>query len=327
MGRLLVLVAIVAVGGGMFTVLHGQSSDQQYTSQKAIPLQPAVRPTNGPIVTPIQQPEKKPSPKPAVPAQPVAPARPSVPDQPIAPPSPTRVVELYDFWAPSCSICSGMKPTISALEQSGARVVKWNADDGDAGSNLADKMNVNSLPTYIVLENGVEKKRMVGRQSLAELQESMGRIPRSAVAAKGQNGWRLRLLYPEGDEASERLAKEFNSPTPLGEFGDRYGFSAISTKDPMFSYWYDYGLKNLDRPVLILVNSRGNIVMQEYVRAMGQDYSVILATLQSATNVRSNVSKPTWRAPANEQWNRVGGPQSHEGGGSTDGRRHIGRGR
>ena len=80
---------------------------------------------------------------------------------------------LIAFWAEWCGPCKALAPTIDSLaaESEGKYLVgRINVDEqGD----LAHRFEINSIPTVIILDNGIEKKRFIGGQPkstyLAEL--------------------------------------------------------------------------------------------------------------------------------------------------------------
>lgn len=82
-------------------------------------------------------------------------------------------VSLLDFWAEWCGPCKMIAPTIDqlALEYDGkAKVAKVNVDNE---MGLAQKFNVASIPTLIVMKDGKEVNRFVGVTSKTELSKAL----------------------------------------------------------------------------------------------------------------------------------------------------------
>ncbi len=86
---------------------------------------------------------------------------------------------LLDFYTDWCGPCREMNPTIDALIKAGYPVQRVNADKN---RELATKFGVHSFPTFIVVANGREIGRTVGRTSYTEL-ERMCKAGASAAAA------------------------------------------------------------------------------------------------------------------------------------------------
>lgn len=84
---------------------------------------------------------------------------------------------LVDFWADWCGPCKMIAPILDELakEQPGIQVAKV---DVDANPELAQKFNVMSIPTLLLIKDGEIKKRLVGAKGkgalLADLQEYLG---------------------------------------------------------------------------------------------------------------------------------------------------------
>ncbi|MGH2689107.1 MAG: thioredoxin [Actinomycetota bacterium] len=72
---------------------------------------------------------------------------------------------LIDFWAEWCHPCHLITPHVEALSQelaSSLKVVKVNVDENPS---LAGRYGVMSIPTLLLLSQGVEKARVVGARS------------------------------------------------------------------------------------------------------------------------------------------------------------------
>lgn len=67
---------------------------------------------------------------------------------------------LVDFWAAWCGPCRMLSPVVDEVaEEVNTAVAKCNIDENPA---LAERYNINVIPTLIVLENGKEVARSVG---------------------------------------------------------------------------------------------------------------------------------------------------------------------
>lgn len=78
---------------------------------------------------------------------------------------------LVDFWAEWCGPCHMVAPILEEIagEYDSITVAKLNIDENPQASGRHDVM---SIPTLIVFQDGVEKKRIVGaRPKAALLQE------------------------------------------------------------------------------------------------------------------------------------------------------------
>jgi len=80
---------------------------------------------------------------------------------------------LVDFWAEWCGPCKMMNGPLEELagEQAGKlTVAKLNVDDNQT---TAMNFEVMSIPTMIIFKDGVEKKRLVGARSKAQLESEL----------------------------------------------------------------------------------------------------------------------------------------------------------
>lgn len=78
---------------------------------------------------------------------------------------------LIDFWAPWCGPCRMLSPVIEELSQeiTDKKICKINVDEQP---ELAEKFQVMSIPTLIVMQNGKITKRSSGaipKQKVLEL--------------------------------------------------------------------------------------------------------------------------------------------------------------
>jgi thioredoxin 1 len=77
---------------------------------------------------------------------------------------------LY-FTADWCNPCKKVKPIVEELNRDSS--IKFQFIDVDQELEMVKNMNVRSVPTFIVVEDGSEVKRAVGAQTREQLQELM----------------------------------------------------------------------------------------------------------------------------------------------------------
>jgi thioredoxin 1 len=69
---------------------------------------------------------------------------------------------LVDFWAGWCGPCRALAPTIEELAKEYAGKVLIGKLDVDENPTTAEKFNVSSIPTVVVLKNGCEVEKIIG---------------------------------------------------------------------------------------------------------------------------------------------------------------------
>ncbi len=76
---------------------------------------------------------------------------------------------IVDFWAEWCGPCRMVAPVLEAIasEHGGKiRVAKLNVDDAP---DVARRYEIMSIPTLLVFQDGIPKKRLVGAKGKAQL--------------------------------------------------------------------------------------------------------------------------------------------------------------
>src|SRR3989304_10447023 len=82
---------------------------------------------------------------------------------------------LVDFWAAWCAPCRLVAPVVEALAHDNAGTLKVAKVDVDEVPELADRYNVQSIPTLALFVQGQLVKRIVGYVPKPELQRQIDR--------------------------------------------------------------------------------------------------------------------------------------------------------
>ncbi len=71
---------------------------------------------------------------------------------------------LVDFWATWCGPCRMLAPTVEAIAEEKADVLKVGKVDVDQEPELARRFGIMSIPTLILFKNGKAVKQTMGFQ-------------------------------------------------------------------------------------------------------------------------------------------------------------------
>lgn len=77
--------------------------------------------------------------------------------------SASKMSHVFYFTAEWCNPCQRTKPIAEELKRDG--IIDFMFIDADSESELVQKFQIKSIPTYILIEDGVEVKRMNGAKT------------------------------------------------------------------------------------------------------------------------------------------------------------------
>lgn len=82
-------------------------------------------------------------------------------------------VTVVDFWAPWCGYCVRMMPIFEALDAKMSDKVDFAKVNTDEEPGLAQKYNVEVLPTFLIVKDGQVVDRKIGFIPEEELQTAI----------------------------------------------------------------------------------------------------------------------------------------------------------
>ena len=81
---------------------------------------------------------------------------------------------LIDFWATWCGPCRMLAPTVAAIAEEKADVLKVGKVDVDQEPELARRFGIMSIPTLILFKDGQAVKQTMGYQPKEALEAWLG---------------------------------------------------------------------------------------------------------------------------------------------------------
>ena len=76
---------------------------------------------------------------------------------------------IYYFTADWCNPCKKVKPIVEEMNRESA--IKFQMIDVDSEMELVKRFDIKSVPTFILIEDGVEVKRITGAQTKDQLEK------------------------------------------------------------------------------------------------------------------------------------------------------------
>ena len=134
---------------------------------------------------------------------------------------------LFDFTATWCGPCQQMNPIVSRLRRQGYPVQKV---DVDQERSLAQRFNVRSMPTFILVVDGKEQMRVVGMQSESRLRQMLAQIPRDPLPSAARNPDPRTVA--SADPARNAKAAEPDPPRPPERILPGFTFPFGGKKQP-----------------------------------------------------------------------------------------------
>lgn len=83
---------------------------------------------------------------------------------------------LIDFYADWCGPCKAFAPVLVQLKEEMGDSVQIMKIDVDKNQELSVKLSVRNIPTVMIYQNGEQKWRSTGSQTIDTMKEELGKL-------------------------------------------------------------------------------------------------------------------------------------------------------
>ncbi len=133
---------------------------------------------------------------------------------------------LYDFTASWCGPCQQMSPIVHKLAREGFPVQQV---DIDQKPDLARRYNISSIPAFVLVVNGQEVDRFVGRTTESHLRQMMAKLPANTAGGNAQATTQQSPSSPTSRGATGYEQPRLGNPEPFPSHGQIAGVNAGPT--------------------------------------------------------------------------------------------------
>jgi thioredoxin 1 len=104
---------------------------------------------------------------------------------------------LVNFWAPWCGLCRLIQPILSEFHKHGSHYVKLVGVNADDNFRLSNTYRLTTLPTLILIENGIVRQRIDSLYSRDELRRAL-----ESIQCNYANSGQIEIEVRDSDQLS-----------------------------------------------------------------------------------------------------------------------------